>query len=306
MFFCKCDKRFYSINSLHYHETRVHRKKHHKKGAVKTNLREPLVCSLCYKTFKFGPNLKRHQAAVHKADQDLLERKIEPEELQYKCTVCEKSFVRVDILKYHMRSQHADQSDGYCKLCQIIIMKGNAGLQNHKKRVHTEVSDWEAALSSEDFKFPCDCCEKVFLTECSAVFHRFILHSGVGGTSCNLCHTDFKNKLNLKRHKETIHTSLQEMKAFGIKQNEDDLSNPCNSCDKKFLTENILNYHLNYTHKMEKRREELQCDVCDLSWTSNSLARSHMRDVHGVTDNKSEAPAKNETLKNFLNILNSL
>ena len=36
--------------------------------------------------------------------------------------------------------------------------------------------------------------------------------------SCDLCQTDFKNKLNLKRHKENIHTSLQEMRAFGIKQ----------------------------------------------------------------------------------------
>ena len=306
----QCEKRFFSNNSLQYHETRVHRKKHHKKGDMKTNLGEPLVCSLCYKTFMSSQKLKKHQAALHKADQDLLGRKIELEELQYSCTVCDKSFARVHILKYHMRSQHADQSEGYCKLCQVVIMKGNAGLQNHKRRVHPGVSDWDSALSSESFKFPCDCCEKVFLTECSAVFHRFILHSGVGGTSCNLCQTDFKNKLNLKRHKETIHTSLQEMKAFGIKQNEDDLSNPCNSCDKKFLTENILNYHLNYTHKMEKRREELLCQVCDVSWpwTSNrlSLVRSHMEDVHGVTENKSEAPAKNETLENFLNILNSL
>ena len=305
-----CEKRFYSINSLHYHETRVHRKKHHKKGAVTSNRREPLVCSLCYKTFKFGPNLKRHQAAVHKADQDLLERKIEPEELQYKCTVCEKSFVRVHILKYHMRSQHADQSDGYCKLCQIIVMKGNAGLQNHKKRVHADVTDWDAVLSSDNFQFSCDCCEKTFLTECSAVFHRFIQHSGLGRTSCDLCLTDFKNNLNLKRHKENIHTSLIEMRAFGIKQKEDDLSHVCNSCGKKFLTENILNYHVNYTHKMEKRREDLQCVVCKVSWpwTSNRqrLVRTHMRELHGVSEKKAEVSAKNETLENFLNILKSL
>ena len=114
----------------------------------------------------------------------------------------------------------------------------------------------------------------------------------------------------MKRHKENIHTSLQEMRAFGIKQKEDDLGHVCNSCDKKFLTENILNHHTNYTHQMEKRREELQCKVCDVSWpwsfSRDRLVRSHMREVHGVAENKAEVPARNETLENFLNILHSL
>lgn len=299
----KCKKRFYTNSSLEHHQKRSHRRD------KVPRFGESLECSLCYKTFTFGHRLRRHQKAVHRADLHLLNRKIEPEDLQYKCRHCLASFVSVDILKYHTRAEHADQSAAYCKLCHYVVSKGRSGMENHKTRVHSDVADWafNTELSSDHMKFSCQSCDQKFLTESSVVFHSFQVHRGLGKTFCNLCQADFTSRASLKQHKGNIHVSLEEMRAFGLKQDGDNLSYPCNFCDKRFLTGNILNYHRSYTHKIERRKEDVQCEDCEETWPWSSnranLIRNHKKEVHG--DNTSP-PDTNETLQNFLNVLNSL
>ena len=132
-------------------------------------LGELLECSLYYNSIMFGHKLRKHQKVVPRTDLQLLTRRIEEEELEYKCTECGAGFLRVEI---HMRSKHADQTEGYCRLCRLIVYKGSNGLLNHKKRINSDLTDWafSSDLSSDHLKFVCD---KKFLTESSAVFQLF-------------------------------------------------------------------------------------------------------------------------------------
>ena len=74
-------------------------------------------------------------------------------------------------------------------------------------------------------------------------------HKKTFGNYCNLCRVDFKWGTNFRYHMENFHFSKVEMDAFGMKQNEEDLVHECSTCNKKFLTENILKYHSSYFHK---------------------------------------------------------
>ena len=65
----------------------------------------------------------------------------------------------------------------------------------------------------------------------------------------------------------------------------DQLKHSCKHCDKKFLTEKILQYHTQYRHREEKK-EEVSCEYCGraFSWKNRRNLKTHVRDVHKVQD----------------------
>ena len=152
--------------------------------------------------------------------------------------------------------------------------------------------------------YDCSSCDKKFFTENSALFHKIIKHSRT--TQCDLCLVDFKDSKNptniLKNHFDTVHT-IEELKFLNLTSKELDQPFSCEKCTGKFLNKNILRYHLQYSHKEDKRRD-LQCEICEENFVWSGarvqLMREHMRDKHQVTSKS------NETVVNFMKIFSGL
>ena len=96
----------------------------------------------------------------------------------------------------------------------------------------------------------------------------------------------------------------------------DQLQYSCTQCDKKFLTEKILQYHTQYRHREEKK-EEVSCEYCGraFSWKNRKNLKKHIRDVHKVQDftiddlsnsSTSREYKKMDTVSNFMSFLSSL
>ena len=241
---------------------------------------------------------------VHKNDKDLLLRKIELDELIFKCKGCSLSFAREHILEYHIGRKHPELSKNYCKFCYFCPKN----ITHHKERVHKELSE-EDFTKEIDFKmlnFDCPSCDKKFYTENSAHFHKIVRHFDSQQNQCSLCLVDFKIQKKhhnaLKVHLEAVHT-IEELKLFNKPMKEVDQPFSCEKCTGKFLNKNILRYHLQFGHKEDKRRD-LQCEICEENFVWSGarvqLMRDHMRDKHQVTSKS------NETVVNFMKIFSGL
>ena len=212
-----------------------------------------------------------------KNDKVLLLRKIELDELVFKCKACTLSFARDHFLEYHIGRKHPELSKNYCKFCYLC----SKNISQYRERVHGEVSeeDFTKEIDFKNLRFDCSLCHKKFFTENSAFFHKIVKHSDT--TQCNLCLVDFKVSRNptiaLKQHFDIVHT-IEELRVLNKPNKDQPFS--CEKCNSKFLTKNILRHHLQYSHKEAKRRD-LMCEV---------KHRNKMDNHRALTDKKYKCP----------------
>ena len=94
------------------------------------------------------------------------------------------------------------------------------------------------------------------------------------------------------------------MFAFTVQQEIEDLKFPCNHCDKKFMTENILQYHKRLSHKIKSSGQDKTCQYCNkhFPWDNriSSKFNKHMKSVHCVDRGQIEETTEpDEALVNF-------
>ena len=122
---------------------------------------------------------------------------------------------------------------------------------------------------------------------------------------CDLCMVNFKQKnfQGFTEHIQNIHT-IEELQSLEKKSEETEKRFSCEKCGHSFMTENIQKYHLQYSHREDKRRD-LQCEMCEESfvWSRDRarVMREHMRLSHQVT-----SASNNDTVVNFMKIFNEL
>ena len=247
----QCEERFVSkdIKEKHLEEHKLDKYQHLKSKSYHKNF---YTCQLCYSKYSHFSLLARHFEKTHSKEISLLEADIEESQLVFKCDECDLKFLKNSFMSIHKARQHneTERTDNYCRLCRHNLTKSSK-LASHNKRIHADVEDW--AFTSEIpphlLTFKCQVCGEGFMTENSLNFHSRMKHKKTFGNYCNLCRVDFKWGTNFRYHMENFHFSKVEMDAFGMKQNEEDLVHECSTCNKKFLTENILKYHSSYFHK---------------------------------------------------------
>ena len=284
-----------------------HQKAKNKRNSEKIDLKSS-KCKLCYNTYPKPFRLREHQEKAHKNDQDLLLRKIEPDELKYNCTHCEQVFARDSILKYHIKLKHKEEAENFCKFCYLVVKKDH--IKSHREKIHSDIP--EQMFSMEvDFKllkFNCSLCDKKFLTENSLIYHKFLGHIKKGENRCRLCMEEFKVSNShhtpsslLRAHFENIHSNVEEMKVYHVEFPKSELKYQCKKCSKSFFTENILKYHSSYGHK----KDDLQCQVCNMNFTwstdRSQLMKNHMKKEHEVG-----VKSGNETVFNFMKVFHDL
>lgn len=147
------------------------------------------------------------------------------------CAKCNKTFSSFEQLNIHVSLIHDIEQDDY----QQIV-----------------------TVPSEEFKFPCNKCERMFRNSSSVLYHKDAEHNLGRRFVCSKCNKVFKLKQLLQRH-QLVHT--------------DDRPFPCNVCQASFKTKPNLMNHL-AKHSGVKKHE---CRICNQTFAHKTSLKLHYR-----------------------------
>ena len=118
------------------------------------------------------------------------------------------------------------------------------------------------------------------------------IHSKTRKYSCRLCYAKFKQNSVLRAHLKKMHQSQEEIE-FLKNGSDSDLSHNCGSCDRKFVTEDLLTAHSNREHSKRlaenttvEEDEQLSCQFCQHVFKRKWNLRRHMQDAHSNIETK--------------------
>ncbi|XP_045897716.1 zinc finger protein 665-like isoform X2 [Micropterus dolomieu] len=185
-----------------------------------------------------------------------------------KCTMCEKNFSKIVLMKRHYSESHKVSGSYPCplckrafvRLCELVRHQQNKklyqcaacnkcytkpGLLNdHEKKVHT------ASVTPR----VCETCGKSFKYLAHLILHQR-KHRERQPSVCSYCGKQFSTKDCLRAHM-VRHTD----------------GYPCPVCGKKFYQKTYLKWHL-YKHTGQ---EPYLCDTCGKGWPSAAQLKLHM------------------------------
>ena len=168
-----------------------------------------------------------------------------------------------------------------CSECGLTA-SSMAKLKEHVRVVH-----------NTDLLFPCDHCEKTFLSRKYLLEHKRYLELNV---SCKICEKKFARNRDLEPHMNRVHPDelskshqcniclkilrSSETLKYHERQNHREPEAQCNTCSKKFSTKKNFELHMLQAFcDPAKRKREKQCDKCEMMFR-----RKHDLDCH--TDSK--------------------
>ncbi|XP_077335981.1 PR domain zinc finger protein 15 isoform X2 [Lithobates pipiens] len=162
------------------------------------------------------------------------------------CEQCGKSFARKDMLKEHMRV-HDNIREYLCAECGKG-MKTKHALRHHMK-LHKGIKEYE-----------CVECHRKFAQKVNMLKH-YKRHTGIKDFMCELCGKTFSEKNTMETHK-LVHTGKQWT---------------CSVCDKKYVTEYMLQKHVQLTHD---KVEAQSCHLCGTKVSTRASMSRHLRRKH--------------------------
>ena len=174
--------------------------------------------------------------------------------LIWKCSLCNKSFVRLRGLERHESICNHKQ----CNICQGSFNHRD-DLIEHKQNVHGES---QQVCPAETFH--CSICKKSFSRKDKLNDHNKEVHQGQR-FKCPKCRASFTQKAKLKNHiKRGKHKKSQQLYK-------------CYICFKKFKTWHKRDRHIKEVHS---QGTFVMCPECDQVFSREEHMRSHMRNVH--------------------------
>lgn len=237
-----CDKTFKKQELM-----RSHMYRHTGRGSFE--------CQHCKKTWKNRSLLKRHLES-HKTEK------------AYLCCVCSKRFSTANSLKVHMNI-HTGERSYACTICTKVYS------EQRFLRVHM-------CSHTGEGKYVCKICSKPFYSSSQLKLHM-CKHTGERPHVCKICNEAFIVKNSLLRHMYR-HNGLKPYtcitcgKNFVLKQDLSEhakihavRSHTCSMCDRAFTTGAYLNRHM----KTHKKKEQFECESCDLTFTEYQSLANH-------------------------------
>ena len=298
-----CTVRLPSQSSISYHLKNVHNKmtkkiNAKKKYKVKAESKERF-CQLCGIMYKKPHFFQAHKKKVHACELEAFDQELNMNDLRFPCTEstrCTRRFFSENTLNYHKKIKHYLNSgtETYCKPCDYQFNKPKS-LATHKYTIHkSELDLFKKEFNDEDFKYPCNECDNVFVSEPSLKFHMKKTHfPSQSKTHCNLCDYEFETYQKYSNHKYNIHG--KERSLFNKEITEEDLKETCNVCERKFVSSASLQFHTRNIHshsaaqrkvfkmKFEIKRQmssEKHCKLCNITYKKPCSLMTHMKKVH--------------------------
>ena len=241
-------------------------------------------CNLCTKGFGYMEKLKTHLKKCH--------NEIEFKESLYtredfKCEICQKSFINKTALYNHNKNIHPndfDQQQHPCSFCDKIFKCKNT-LYIHNRKFHT---NWTCEWCEEKFdlrknlkehilsqhkekskeKLQCSSCGKSFGKLFNLKLHEDVVHKGIKNwpdaceSKCEICGKSCSTKNSLKRHIRTVHEKIKDF--------------ICTKCGKSFTEKGSLQLH----DKIHTGIRDFKCDQCDKTYKRSEHLKDHISAVH--------------------------
>lgn len=221
-----------------------------------------LMCKLCSIPIKDLVTLKLHLKEFHLKPVDTeLQDNLIPFNLNlfsaegYQCVICEQYFIKLRILVIHMSAHFSNYS---CEIC------GSGFMTLRLLKKHLEVH--------EAGNFPCDRCEKTFLTSYKRALHIRGVHLKLYPRRCPICPERFNSN-----YKRTIH--LQDV------HNQSTRVHKCKTCGRGFNLKYHLICHIRSVHLQERNQ---QCDICHQRFCNKESLKRHMVIHTGEKNHKCE------------------
>ena len=265
---------FLSENVLNYHKRVEHRIKV-KDTVVRCKVCQKLVkssslknhrlvhsektfeCNLCYKKFARTRYLQDHQKSRHPYEAEFHNKNLEDSDLVFSCEECSLRFLTQNVLDYHQKT-HERKAIFYCYFCASSFADPKF-LRLHCGKVHGK----KVNIDTSDKKF-----------------------------KCKLCYTGFNRVKDMNTHSK-IHKEDQD--ALKRQLTEEDLKVICSECDYRFVSFDILKYHINKNHKhnefeelrkpsFDQENKNYFCKLCYTRFEQFSSLHSHLTLNHENVD----------------------
>uniref|UniRef100_A0A182PN80 Transcription factor grauzone n=1 Tax=Anopheles epiroticus TaxID=199890 RepID=A0A182PN80_9DIPT len=197
--------------------------------------RGTIRCDICQKAYKTKRYLALHTAKSHSRVEDR----------PFKCSKCHVSFPKQYLLRAH-EVLHIQQR---CQICHKVLSSIQS-LKVHMVQMH-----------SDDGKYICDTCGKVFRTK-PAMDRHINEHLGldvVQRVQCEYCQKWFNGKYNLSKHVRFLHKEGGQL--F-----------PCDSCQHVSPNSRALANHKQRVHVEER----FECEYCGKRFKRRPNLREHV------------------------------
>ncbi|XP_034466556.1 zinc finger protein 1035 isoform X1 [Hippoglossus hippoglossus] len=220
---------------------------------------KPHECEECGRCFFQASQLQQHQR-MHKSE--------------FQCQACGRGFVSLFALRKHKHT-HGKSRPYRCAKCDCSFT-GPSQLAEHMT-THREES------------FPCDICNRVFLSKSSRAEHRKS-HSKSGdhpppsfarakqesstspSESSSVFTKEFKYRCGVCNERFKDPEQLSEHGCLAAKERP----YACSDCDKYYLHASHLKKHRN-THHLSLSKSEYPCNQCNSSFSSSQHFLSHLK-----------------------------
>lgn len=154
---------------------------------VHKKLKHSNECDMCDGVYHSKQNLKEHKLRIHNSIVG------SPMKI-FKCTQCEKDYLRKVHLEAHINSKHSGIRPYSCEVCSKEFAS-KYGMREH-----------ERTCKGMNPLVPCPICNRTFQHRASLKHHHDAVHSGKT-YKCSTCGKQFIYKPNLTRH-ERVCTKL--------------------------------------------------------------------------------------------------
>ena len=218
--FCRVEARPYDI----FDDTSL---QNFKKSVYFYQSKDNRTCSYCFLLLQDSYQRINHEKAIHL------------KKSKFKCHKCQKSYLKMNALKYHMETHKKDPVKFSCDDCGKQY-RSKQGLKTHKDIVHE---------SDAPLQLPCSDCDAVFTNQSNLNRHKRSVHGEPRNINvdfvppmneapkiqCSICDKEFSRKDVLNRHIRCVHS---EIKTFS-----------CEFCSSKFQRKDFLTRHIKSLHK---------------------------------------------------------